>query len=347
MIYSRYLNSAFFANQATLLSYRDSHRRLIKHVYESDIPECTHPVFLKNQSRYVPCGHCPLCARRAKRDWELRCNLELQEKRCGEFMTLTFNEDTVCDTSYRRVQLFLKRLRKVYKNISYFCAFEHGDKLGRPHYHLLIFGLRRPCGITPTRWNDILAARFWQYGFVTSYVMSQDNIPYVVGYVSKKLTGQLELPSGITRREFTHHSVHRANDFSFSLAVNSVEHRPTFYKMSKGLGFGWLSHLKRVKVVIKKGFFTFGKKRFRIPRALLLKFQALGLDWAIPEAFFDGYLKKVEAFSQKQPRFSDTMSLSDILKAPILEVKDLLFQYIERKVALCRQRAKNLTKLRI
>lgn len=286
----------YFTNYQHIISQGEKRHSLLSHklfavtlhnnFVKYGVPNCEHPIFLKSRAQYVPCGHCALCASRVKKDWIVRCNLELQKYNCGEFITLTFDDMHLFDTSYAVVQKFLKRLRKgINKDIKYFVAYENGDRTGRPHYHILIFGFHRPYPVDPKFWNSYLADRYWKNGIVKAVPMTSANIPYVCGYVQKKLSSEFQIPQGLSRREFNRYNLHSLNDIELSLSCKQSIHRQEFVKMSKGLGFSWCNNLKKVKQVLKRGCFLFGKFRYAIPRALLLRLQALGLDWLIMPEF--------------------------------------------------------------
>lgn len=103
----------------------------------------------------IPCGHCIGCRLDYSRSWADRMMLELEAyKGKAVFITLTYNnehlppsyadDDSILGaTLYKRdLQLFLKRLRKMYpeKVLRFYASGEYGS-LGRPHYHLILFGL--------------------------------------------------------------------------------------------------------------------------------------------------------------------------------------------------------------
>ncbi len=94
--------------------------------------------------------------------------------------------------------LFLKRLRKKYKNaIRYFQCGEYGEKNLRPHYHIILFG------------HDFEDKKFWQLsngvplyrskaleglwtlGFSTVGDVTYESAAYVARYITKKITGDL------------------------------------------------------------------------------------------------------------------------------------------------------------
>lgn len=67
----------------------------------------------------------------------------------NSFITLTYNDEHLpCDgsVSKREFQLFMKRLRRQIEpvRIKFYGCGEYGSKLGRPHYHILIFGYDFP-----------------------------------------------------------------------------------------------------------------------------------------------------------------------------------------------------------
>lgn len=129
--------------------------------------------------RNLPCGKCPNCLIRKRKDMSVRLSHEasMHDECC--FVTLTYDDDhvpsvrdvepwddtLVIERGHKEgcvntlvpsdVQKFLKRLRRhleyvpkkpqkgrdhVTKPIRYFAVGEYGSKTHRPHYHLLIFG---------------------------------------------------------------------------------------------------------------------------------------------------------------------------------------------------------------
>lgn len=110
----------------------------------------------------IPCGKCVGCRMEYSRQWANRCMLELQYHESAYFVTLTYN-DYFAPVSYypdpetgeaqpvftlrlRDLQLFMKRLRFKFSDqkIRYFACGEYGPTTFRPHYHLILFGLKLP-----------------------------------------------------------------------------------------------------------------------------------------------------------------------------------------------------------
>lgn len=98
----------------------------------------------------VPCGKCPECRQKWRRQLAERVRYELiTRKSRAMFITLTYNNDNLpADGSlvHRDVQLFMKRLRRQLEyyymtRVRAFICGEYGHKNGRPHYHLIVFGV--------------------------------------------------------------------------------------------------------------------------------------------------------------------------------------------------------------
>lgn len=118
---------------------------------------CFRPFFRKNekgQDRLVPCGRCPKCKARRVSEWSFRLQQHERKSISAHFITLTYNDENLPITrnGYRSLrkkdlQLFFKRLRKRHgasasdpeAPIRYFAVGEYGGKIGRPHYHVILF----------------------------------------------------------------------------------------------------------------------------------------------------------------------------------------------------------------
>lgn len=89
------------------------------------------------------CGQCLPCRVNRRRIWTHRIMLEAAQYHDNSFVTLTYDEEKLpvdLSVTPRTLQLFMKRLRKVYPNrIRYFGVGEYGDQTMRPHYHLALF----------------------------------------------------------------------------------------------------------------------------------------------------------------------------------------------------------------
>lgn len=113
----------------------------------------------------LPCSRCEACKISRSREWALRC---VHESQCFApyncMLTLTYNDENL--PKYGSLTrgprsdftLFMKRVRKRYKGclgvvdalgngsfpIRFFQCGEYGEKLTRPHHHVLLFNFRFP-----------------------------------------------------------------------------------------------------------------------------------------------------------------------------------------------------------
>lgn len=137
-----------------------------------------------------PCGKCLACRESQASVWKLRCQFEAVECDTFAFVTLTYADEhlpygrSLCPS---HLSSFIKRLRKSLDYpIRYFACGEYGSKFGRPHYHLIIFGLQK---------QDYHKVRDnWHFANLTRYSRGVDvqeghleSLGYVAGYVGKKL----------------------------------------------------------------------------------------------------------------------------------------------------------------
>jgi len=98
----------------------------------------------------------------------------------SSFVTLTYKDNPVSLVP-RDATLFLKRLRKRVGSFRYFLVGEYGDKFGRPHYHVALFG------VCPLIYQQEIA-QAWGQGFVHCGLLEQKSAAYIAGYVTKKMT---------------------------------------------------------------------------------------------------------------------------------------------------------------
>lgn len=160
----------------------------------------------------LPCGQCKPCKINRRRDWTVRLVLEAHAHEENSWVTLTYAEDnlptnyvrardgrifgsvgkpTLCRPDY---QNFLKRFRErtglTSKDFKYFIAGEYGEKYGRPHYHVCLFG------IGPRYKKDIEHAwslldddrQRYPIGNVFHGSLTWDSCQYTAGYTVKKMT---------------------------------------------------------------------------------------------------------------------------------------------------------------
>lgn len=121
--------------------------------------------------------------------WTARILLEASSHAENAFVTLTY-KDAPPELIPRDMQLFIKRLRKLHVSpLRYFGMGEYGEKLGRPHYHLAIFGLSI---LDAQMVQDAWSLDNEPLGFVHVGDLNQKSAQYIAGYTIKKLGGQTE-----------------------------------------------------------------------------------------------------------------------------------------------------------
>ena len=122
-------------------------------------------------------------------EWALRISLEARDYEHLAFVTLTYSPEKLY--SYELIpshlSSFIKRLRTYAERLGFdgklrfYGVGEYGEKRGRPHFHVVLFGL------PPRFWSAIKDA--WRGSIVDIQIpRSSDAVAsYVAGYVVKKL----------------------------------------------------------------------------------------------------------------------------------------------------------------
>ena len=186
--------------------------------YFEFVPLETYLRFEKILSRYkkiptvlfrVPCRKCLGCLSDRRRSWTLRACHEATFYDDVSFVTLTYDDEHLPPTLMRQhIQAFVKRLRSriAYRSgekIRIFYRGEYGDKYGRPHFHIIIFGYKPPDlevlyyitkrgkkvyhavpGAVPYSTSEELSEA-WGHGFVIHAPAEKNSIKYVANYLDK------------------------------------------------------------------------------------------------------------------------------------------------------------------
>jgi hypothetical protein len=192
---------------------------------------CLTPILIKNEKRRsskdfaflpVPCGKCPNCLKRRSNNWVFRLLKEQEISNSSNFITLTYEEDSLPVTGdgeitlcKRDVQKFVKRLRKHIETytekknqVKYYICGEYGTQTDRPHYHCILFGLPS----LYTRDNNLLSS-IWGLGNLKIDPCNTATIRYVTKYIMKKVGAESLSPT----------------------------RQPEFSLMSKGMGASFLT----------------------------------------------------------------------------------------------------------
>lgn len=225
----------------------------------------------------LPCGQCIGCRLEKSRQWALRCVHESKLYQDNCFITLTYDDDNLpenANLNLRHFQLFLKTFRKAIAphKIRYFHCGEYGDndvtnnkhisqygisKLGRPHYHAIIFGydfydkqlLRERDGIK--LYHSAELSKYWPHGFNTIGAVTFESAAYVARYICKKRTG--DKADGHYTRIYP--------DTGLSVSIE-----PEYVTMSRrpGIATGWFQKFQGD--VYPKDFTTIRGKKIKPPK---------------------------------------------------------------------------------
>ena len=136
-----------------------------------------------------PCGNCLPCRINKSKEWSTRILLEQKVHTHSCFATLTYedekmtrDDDFTAQVDPRDLTLFLKKVRNKYGEIRYFAVGEYGEKLKRPHFHAMLFGVA---------WNEHNQSnleKLWGNGWVSLGEVNETTARYIAGYCLKKLT---------------------------------------------------------------------------------------------------------------------------------------------------------------
>jgi hypothetical protein len=146
----------------------------------------------------IPCGKCVGCLEIRAQEWASRITHELQfwEEAC--FLTLTYTEENLPrGGSLDPLALtgFFKRLRFALrgKRLRYYACGEYGDLLGRPHYHVILFGFdfRGDRKRVAERngfsvYTSELLESLWKLGKCEIGTVTPGSAMYVARYVAQK-----------------------------------------------------------------------------------------------------------------------------------------------------------------
>jgi len=225
----------------------------------------------------VPCGYCRGCRMDKAKAWALRCVHEAQMHDENCFVTLTYNPENLPSdgsVSKREMQLFMKRLRKSVngKEVRFYGCGEYGSKLGRPHYHLLLFGYDFPdkeifyveeskrsrfdISGSYKVFKSAMLARLWEKGFSSLGEVSFESAGYCARYVGKKIGGKMALEH------------YKGKEPEFAL----MSRRP-------GIGSTWFDKYK--SDVYEKDFTTVKGRKFKPP--LFYDRRLMRADWDMYE----------------------------------------------------------------
>lgn len=149
----------------------------------------------------VPCGRCIGCRLEFSRQWALRCVHELRSHERSCWFTLTYDDENLPyggSLVKGHLQAFYKRFRAVVDpiRIRYYSCGEYGDKKGRPHYHVCLFGFdfddmyyRRTEDSGFDVFGSDILDRLWGKGRTEIGDLTFETAAYTARYVCKKVVG--------------------------------------------------------------------------------------------------------------------------------------------------------------
>lgn len=253
----------FLPSQSIFNSYFDSNK----------YPDCLNPIMINGY--LVPCGSCSVCLLHKKREWMIRCLCEYVTTGQGYFVTLTFDDEHIIDTSYSKVQYFLARLRKLQRQkFRYYGVYENGERSYRPHFHILFFGLRL---VTGEKSDNEYLVDIWKNGIVDCGFLDNKSIRYVVGYCQKKF---------LQSEKFTK-SEKKVDDYKKNNKYEPIVlNRHHYHFCSRGLGFSFF--FKNLDKIIRDNSIIINDIRYSIPRSFLLALKYRNEE--LYNEFFSGHI---------------------------------------------------------
>jgi hypothetical protein len=135
------------------------------------------------------------CRIKKTTEWKVRMIHEASFHQHNQFVTLTYDPENLpygSDLIYSHVQNFLKAVRQQYGEVRFFCAGEYGSNYGRPHWHLIIYGLNLTDleqNGTGSRGDPLYSSQkleqIWDKGRVWVGEVNPTTCAYVAGYALK------------------------------------------------------------------------------------------------------------------------------------------------------------------
>lgn len=162
---------------------------------------------VKNNYRYA-CGKCNPCKATKVEALSYRILAESKLWKHCWFVSLTYAPEYLpddCSIDKKVMQKFLKRLRKYSGDrIKYFLCGEYGKERQRPHYHLIIYGLKPNFYFNKYgKLNHVMLDKAWPFGFHDIAPVEYNNAKYVAKYATKTYTSKEKLELGFRKPEFT------------------------------------------------------------------------------------------------------------------------------------------------
>lgn len=280
--------------------------------------KCLYPISIqdsKDKSRFVqvPCGHCIPCRINKSLEWLIRLEYENQCHPYSSFVTLTYNDENLPkDNGLHKADLqkFMKLLRfNSSEKYKYYGIGEYGETElkyfspesleahGRPHYHLIIFGLKPDCDesreLVFQSWKKCNREMIIDPIHKAVGTVTHDSMLYVCDYMQKK-----------------QYSVN-----GLKLYGNA---QPPFQLCSQRLGLdGFLND--NVHGILSNGFITYNSLKAPIPRYFRKK-----LDYQVPFTISDDDVYKKFCLDKGLVKYNEV----DYLDQQSNKIRHNMYQYI-------------------
>lgn len=147
---------------------------------------------------YSKCGSCSQCINEKANNWVVRNYYEskINQKKC--FITLTYRDNPIIIVK-KDLQDFMKRLRINLKRSGYekkirmYGCMEYGERFGRPHAHVIIYGWEdenaKYLGINGRKnlyYESEMIKKSWGLGRTSYQKFDQHEVPYISLYETPK-----------------------------------------------------------------------------------------------------------------------------------------------------------------
>lgn len=203
------------------------------------------------------CGQCSGCRYRRRMDWAIRLEHESKFHDDSIFLTLTYDDEHIPYAGslvHDHMSEFIRALRQKFRrdgipaSIRWFGVGEYGGELGRPHYHLIIFGwypadsslayvkhtfsrfspeFQAMFGVQGIRhYSSATIDAVWKKGIAHFSTVSPATMQYVTKFHVDKVTGD---------KAEDHYSVCIGDD------VVSIEPEQARMSRMPGIGTSWIS----------------------------------------------------------------------------------------------------------
>lgn len=223
---------------------------------------------------YRPCGGCSICRRNKVMQVSARAQYEYNKSTYCSFVTLTYDDNhlyyphkcgqmnvglpSLHKEDFTKVIDSLRHYLNYHKvngatpDFGFVLSGEYGGRFGRPHGHILFFGVDFPIA------KKILT-KLWKFGFVDSRPLLSGAIRYVIKYLGKQETGHLA-----------------------DLSYNDKGIERPFVTFSKGLGSSLFS--EHIEDINKYGAIKYGNHYISVPPYYRDKYINLNYDNLVDRA---------------------------------------------------------------